>query len=302
MASSYKPQEPPLIESAKGFLFARGLHTSEATRGLMQDWARLKGEYAKNTTGKNDFHPLEDETSMEQLCKSKESGLFAFANENKKRPHNLILGRTFDGHILDMVEVGVTKFESMHDCQRRAKTTAASAFWAPLILFQGEEFSNAQEGSDVATLKDLLLDMFRGPPAKTMDLEVIDLALVFTCLPDKTVQMRGYRLLFSKSGGNGSPQIELLQHGPNVDLQIRRFRAAAPNLAKLARKQPKLPGSGKTKNVTSDPLRGLVGQVHMHRQDMNKLVTRSRFRKVLKRKAGEPDDASRKKVNSAVDA
>jgi ribosome production factor 2 len=206
----------------------------------------------------------------------------------------------YDGHVLDMVEVGVTKFESMHDCQRRAKTTSASAFWAPFILFQGEEFANAPEGGDVATLKDLLLDMFRGQPAQTMDLEAIDLALVFTCLPDKAIQMRGYRILFTKGSGNGSPQIELLEHGPNVDLEIRRFRAAAPNLAKLARKQPKLPGSGKTKNVTSDPLRGLVGQVHMHRQDMQKLVTRSRFVKALKRNSGERDKDSKKKRILAV--
>jgi len=293
-----KAKEPPLVEPAKGFLFARGMHCSETTRGLMQDFARLKGDVGKTTTGKNDFHPMEDETGIERLCKSKGASLFAFASENKKRPKNLVLGRLYDGHLLDMVEVGVKEFESMANCQKRTKTAAASVFWAPLILFQGEEFANAQEGSDVATLKDLLLDMFRGKPAQSMDLEAIDLALVFTCQSDKTVQMRGYRVAFKKSTGHGSPEIDLIEHGPNVELEIRRFRAAAPNLAKLARKQPKLPGSGKTKNVSSDPLRGLVGQVHMNKQDMNKLVTRSRFAKALKRKVGERDDKSKKRVKS----
>jgi ribosome production factor 2 len=293
--SNRKPNEPPLIEPAKGFLFARGMHCSEITRNVMRDLARLKEQQGKTTTGKNDFHPMEDETGIERLCESKGAGLFAFGTENKKRPNNLILGRTYDRRLLDMVEVGITKFESMIDCQKRAKTTSASSFWAPLLLFQGEEFANAQEGSDLATFQNLLIDMFRAPPAKLLDLEAIDLALVFTCLEDKKVQMRGYRIAYTKSTRQGSPSIDLLEHGPNIDLQIRRFKAAAPNLAKLARRQPKLPGSGKTKNVSSDPLRGLVGQIHMHKQDTNKLVTRSRFKKALKRNVGTQDSNEKKK-------
>ena len=290
-----KAKEPPLIEPAKGLLFARGTHCSQMTKDVMRDFAKLKSFQSKLTTAKNDFHPFDDETGIEMLCKSKEAGLFAFGTDNKKRPHNLILGRTYDSHLLDMIELGVTKFESMLDCQKRCKTTAASAYWAPLLLFQGEEFANAHEGSEVATLKDLLIDMFRGPPVSKLDLEAIDLALVFTLLPDKTLQMRGFRVAFTKGSGNGSPQTELLPHGPNVDFQIRRFRAAAPNLAKLARKQPKLPGSGKTKNVSSDMLKGLVGRIHMHKQDTNKLVTRSRFKKVLKRGKNEGGERASKK-------
>lgn len=299
-----KDDEYPLIEPAKPVLFARGMHCSEISKEFLRDVAKLKGEQAKSTTGKNDFHPLEDEPAIEQLCLSKAAGLFVFANENKKRHNNIVLGRIYDTHVLDMIELGITKFESILACRKRTNNVDASSYECPLLLFQGEEFANAPEGSEIGTLQSLFLDLFRGHPAKELDLEAIDLALVFTCYPDKRVTLRGYRIAFSKSEDHkGSPKIELLEHGPNVDFVVRRTKLAAPNLAKLARKQPKLPGSGKTKNVSSDALRGVVGQIHMHKQNTDKLVTRSRFKKVLKRNVSTEDkDLKPKKTKSTEES
>jgi len=78
MSIPKKKKEAPLIEPAKPFLFARGTHCSETTKGVMRDIAKLKGDQAKSTTGKNDFHPMEDETGIEQLCRTKEAAFFAF--------------------------------------------------------------------------------------------------------------------------------------------------------------------------------------------------------------------------------
>ena len=44
-----------------------------------------------------------------------------------------------------------------------------------------------------------------------------------------------------------------------------------------------LQNQGKQKNVRTDVVEGKVGRLHMHKQDTSKLVTRSRFRKALKR-------------------
>lgn len=303
----HRPQgEPPLIEPVKPCVFARGLKCSQVCKEAMTDLAKLKNDSAKLTTGKNDVRPMEDEPGVENLCNTFGAGLFVFAQENKKRPHNMVFGRVFDRKLLDMVEVGVTMFESMKDCQKRSKTTAASCYHAPLLFFKGEEFANANENSDLATFQSLLIDMFHGKPVKEIDLEAIDLALVFTSLPDGTVQMRGFRVAFAKhpaeageqivvENENKAPFVELVEHGPNIDFEIRRSRIASANLAKLARRTPKLPGSGNTKNVSNDPLRGLVGQIHMHKQDTNKLVTRSRFSKILKRKAGDKKDKKENK-------
>ena len=137
----FKAKEPPLNESAKGFLFARGTHCSETTKNVMKDLAKLKRHQSKPTTGKNDFHPLEDETGIENLCRSKRAGLFAFGTENKKRPNNVVLGRTYDEHLLDMVEVGITKFESMLECQKRAKSSTASGKLRPSVSMRKVKMS-----------------------------------------------------------------------------------------------------------------------------------------------------------------
>jgi len=40
-------------------------------------------------------------------------GLFALGSHTKKRPHNLVLGRFFDGHLYDAVELGVEGYKSI---------------------------------------------------------------------------------------------------------------------------------------------------------------------------------------------
>ena len=55
----------------------------------------------------NAVHPFEDATPMEFLSQKNDASLFAFGTHSKKRPHNLVFGRLFDHHILDMVETGV---------------------------------------------------------------------------------------------------------------------------------------------------------------------------------------------------
>jgi hypothetical protein len=66
------------------------------------------------------------------------------------------------------------------------------------LLFQGEGFANAPEGSPLFTLQSILVDFFHnGNNATALDLEAIDLALVFTSAGDKVV-MRGHRVRFGK--------------------------------------------------------------------------------------------------------
>ena len=59
--------------------------------------------------------PFEDggEVQLEQLSRKYDCGLFVVANHTKSKPHNLVFGRFFDHRIYDMIELGVTEFQSI---------------------------------------------------------------------------------------------------------------------------------------------------------------------------------------------
>ncbi|CAL1131385.1 unnamed protein product [Cladocopium goreaui] len=67
---------------------------------------------------KHEEHPFEDCSKVEVLCKKFDHALFAFGSTSKKRPSRLILGRLFDGALLDMQErsghVGTGQSGSQH--------------------------------------------------------------------------------------------------------------------------------------------------------------------------------------------
>jgi hypothetical protein len=37
-----------------------------------------------------------------------------FGSHNKKRPNNLVIGHMYDYHVLDLIELGIEKFVSLH--------------------------------------------------------------------------------------------------------------------------------------------------------------------------------------------
>ena len=59
---------------------------------------------------KNIVRPFEDVSSLEFFSKKSDSSLVAFGSHNKKRPHNLVIARMFDFHVLDMVEFGISNY------------------------------------------------------------------------------------------------------------------------------------------------------------------------------------------------
>ena len=59
----------------------------------------------------HDFVAMEDPSLIENQGVKYDCSLFAVGSHQKKRPDNLVLGRIFDGHILDMFEFAVEDFK-----------------------------------------------------------------------------------------------------------------------------------------------------------------------------------------------
>ncbi|CAG6012130.1 ribosome production factor 2 homolog [Menidia menidia] len=274
---------PKLMEDGKSAMIMKGGNTNQAVTQALKDIYALKKPSAVLYKKKNITRPFEDSTSLEFFSKKTDCSLFLFGSHNKKRPNNLIFGRLFDFHVLDMIELGMEKYVPLSEI----KASKCPEGTKPMLVFAGEAFDVDAEHR---RLKSLLTDFFRGPSVAAVRLAGLEHVLHFTALEGK-IYMRSYRCLLKKSGCR-TPRIELEEIGPSFDFVLRRSHLASDDLSKLAHKQPKALKPKKKKNISRDIFGTKFGQVHMQRQDLSKLQTR-KMKGLRKRKSqvvsGEPE-------------
>ena len=93
--------------------FLRAIHHLQAAvLWLVWNNFTLQGDSVKYTRKNDDVRPFEagGDTNLEHFSQKTDSSLFALGNHSKKRPHNITLGRFFDGRLHDVLELGVERF------------------------------------------------------------------------------------------------------------------------------------------------------------------------------------------------
>lgn len=275
-------REPKVFENTKSALFIRGEKTSETVNDALCDLAILKKPHAVVLSRKNKIYPFEDATTLENLCRKKDTSLFVFGSHSKKRPHNLVFGRTFDFQLLDLIEVGISDFKAINDFP---KTKKSGIGMKPCFIFQGEAF---EQNEDAKKLSNLLLDIFRGEELKEINLAGLEHIIICTAVGG-VIHFRHYAILLKKSGTK-FPRIELEEIGPHFDITIRRTKFASADLLKSALMVPKEQKKKKEKNLKSNVFGEELGRIHMPKQDLNQLETRKV--KGLKRKRAEKEGES----------
>merc|ERR1719300_548653 len=240
----------------------------------MKDLTSLKKPFTVSYNEKNDIRPFEDVTKLEFYCKKNDSSLFMLGNHNKKRPHNLIIGRMYDYQLLDMVELGLENFKALKDF----KNSKIASGIKPCLQFAGEPFADTTN-AEFQRLKSLLIDFFRGPEVDNVRLAGIEHVLQFTAL-DKKVLLRSYKINLEKSRTKYA-RVELEEIGPSLDLVLRRTQLASDDLFKTACKQIKnVKGAKKIKNVAEDVFGTKMGQLHVPAQEIRKNQKRRKWRKL----------------------
>lgn len=268
-----KSRESKVHENAKQAMLIRGGKTSERITKVLKDILILKKPNACLFQRKNILRPFENQVSLEFFSEKTDCALMLFGSHSKKRPENLVFGRFFDGHVLDMIEFGVENFKSLAEF----KTAKIASGTKPCLVFSGEEFETNME---YKRAKSLLIDFWRGETVSNIRLQGLEHVIQFTAFDGK-ILFRSYRVLLKKSGLK-NPRVELEEIGPSMDLKMRRTKLASDDLYKEAMKQPKTLKPRKIKNVEHDNLGTKTGRIHMQTQDLDNLQTRKM--KGLKRK------------------
>ncbi|XP_036104912.1 ribosome production factor 2 homolog isoform X1 [Molossus molossus] len=269
-------REPKLSENIKNAMLIKGGNANLTVTQVLRDVYALKKPYGVLYKKKNITRPFEDQTSLEFFSKKSDCSLFLFGSHNKKRPNNLVIGRMYDYHVLDMIELGIEKFVSLKDI----KNSKCPEGTKPMLIFAGNDFDVTE---DYRRLKSLLIDFFRGPTVSNIRLAGLECVLHFTALNGK-IYFRSYKLLLKKSGCR-TPRIELEEMGPSLDLVLRRTHLASDDLYKLSMKMPKALKPKKKKNISHDTFGTTYGRIHMQKQDLSKLQTRKM--KGLKKRTAE---------------
>uniref|UniRef100_A0A915IW22 Ribosome production factor 2 homolog n=1 Tax=Romanomermis culicivorax TaxID=13658 RepID=A0A915IW22_ROMCU len=256
---------PKLIENDKSTIFVRGGHTSNQVTTCLKDLYQIKKSNATLLKHNNPYHPFEDETPVERFMQKYDCSLFSFGSHSKKRPHNLTLGRAYDGHILDIFEFGIENFKSLTDF----KGVTAPLSVKPCLTFTGDAFHMDET---MKKLKNLFIDFFRCESPENIRLQGLEYLISFTALPDR-ILMRSYKILMKKSGTR-VPRVELEEMGPSLDLIPRRNKLSSDDLFKHATRQPKALKPKKVKNVSHDVFGTRLARVHVKQQNLKTLQTR----------------------------
>jgi len=79
----------------------------------------------------HDLHPFDDIGPLEQFAQKQGCCMFILGTHQKKRPDNMIMGRMFANHLLDMFEFGMTDYMG----QDRFKSFEVNAQIKPILVF-----------------------------------------------------------------------------------------------------------------------------------------------------------------------
>ncbi|GMI04596.1 hypothetical protein TrRE_jg3789 [Triparma retinervis] len=262
VARYLKSVEAQIHEGAKAALLLKGTRCSEVMGNVLKDLRAMKAPDAKLLTKKNEINLFQDATSIEFLCTKNDTSVFALASHNKKRPNNLILGRTFDNQLLDAMELGVENYKGLNFFKGAPKKRVGSK---PMFLFVGEKWS--AEGA-YKKLQNLLLDWFRGDPIESLNLKGLDHVIVVTEIEGK-IYFRTYFVKLKRNPNGGDTPVPLLTNaGPDMDLTMRRTQYATPDMWKASLKQPQQLTKRKTKNKSTNMFGETVAKIHLERQDI----------------------------------
>jgi len=262
-------REPKLVENPRTALIARGQKTCALVNSALTDLYMLKKPHAVHFARHNAVHPFEDATPLEFLCQKNDASLFAFGTHSKKRPNNLVLGRMFDHHILDMVELGIDQYAPMGSFPGAGGGSTSES--KPCLVFSGAEWAHSAE---LQHLRGLLVDFFHLEVVEEISPLGLDHFLQFTAVGGK-VLLRHYLARLLKSAEGTTPYVALTEMGPSLDLTLRRTHYASDELMKVAMTRPKAMAQApkKVKNITRSKLLGKQGRLHVPRQDLNKMAT-----------------------------
>lgn len=293
--------EAKLVENPKLALFVPGQTSTKILHDTMCDLMALKKPLAKKFSKKNAVRPFEDATPLEFFAEKNDTSLMVFSSHNKKRPNTLSFARFFDFKVYDMLELLIQEnYKLLQDFRKETFTLGLK----PMFSFNGPVFETHPA---FIHAKLLFLDFFRGDETDLQDVAGLQYVIALTA-PDvdentpvlPLINFRVYKLKTFRLGQK-LPRVEIDEIGPRLDFRIGRRQGAAPEVEKEALRKPKQLQAKVKKNISTDFMGDKIAQIHVGKQDLDKLQTRKM--KGLKAKYDQDSDVDNEEsdFNEVID-
>ncbi|EAN33802.1 Brix domain protein [Theileria parva strain Muguga] len=208
----------------------------------------------------------------ELICGKLGFGLYVVASSNKKRPISIGFGRMYNRKILDLCQLKVLQYKpTQHFNQLDVELNSR-----PLIVVQGSGFG--QQKGHLTTVRNILLDIFKGPTHTKISLDNIKHLITITLIDQsnssntvdttntmdneesveverRKVYKNGPKVLFrrylitllkpKKLEHNHSntmlPRVSLSEIGPSIDFELEEVLESDPSVLKSATLLPRGP-------------------------------------------------------------
>lgn len=282
---------PLLVENDKKTMFLKGVKTSQTVNDILGDLYKTKRLNAVMMSRKNPIKPFEDAQPLQEMMKKQDTSLFVLGSHNKKRPNNLVFGRTFNGEILDMIEFGIIKCKTFSQFPTSKVPLGAK----PCLIFNGDVFEKFPETWGI--IQNYFSDFFCVSKTASINLAGLEYVMSISAVEPDTLLIRSYEVAMKKSGTN-TPHVELTEIGLSLDLKLRRSQFAAQDVRKVSLKVPRAVKIGKTKNITHDMAGTKMATVHMTKQDYTEMP-QARMKGSKRKDKDDPSSSKKvKKVKS----
>lgn len=223
-------------------------------------------------TGK-DVHPFDDIGPVERMAVNQQSTLFVCGTHQKKRPDNVIFGRLFSDHILDLFEFGLFEYEPVQSF----KPVDVNTMIKPVLVFQGEQFDFV---SKHRRFKNYLIDFFKMVDYEEANIAELKRVMVFTAQGETKITFKQFEVNPGSEINQTDVKNETLKMneiGPRFTLHWRRDKIGSDDLFKEACKQPKIRNMEMhkaKKNMFTDEFGQQMGKVFLQHQDLSTMATR----------------------------
>ncbi|KAF0988087.1 hypothetical protein HZS_1352 [Henneguya salminicola] len=220
------------------------------------------------------------------MCIKYDFHQFIIGSHSKKRPNNIVIGRIYNGEILDMYEFGLKNYIPIHNNNRNLCEIGQKS----CHFFAGHEF---QYDPNYIAIKNifvgneylnLTLDLWAPVSCKNIILSNLKHSSLYSVDSiNNLINMRGYKIISDEAMNNHESNTSFECIGPCVDFELRRlclpnqkiFRSACKTISKIDQKK-------RVKNIGYDDTGAKLASVHVGKQNLKKLkISRP---KALKRK------------------